>query len=109
MNNDIQQMTAEKRRLKLRGYRIESFDDPRVKVVGLSGEASRGQGVNETTNLLQLRAKRNQRLARQGERRGRTSLSTNPRQRMGAIQSSAHLGPRQIGRLSQADNYGRLM
>ena len=109
MNNDIKQMTAEKRRLKLRGYRIESFDDSRVKVVDISGEASSGQGVNESTNLSRLRAKRNQRLARQGEKRGRSSLSTNPRSRMVSIQSSAHFGPRQIGRLSQADNYGRLM
>ena len=109
MNNDIQQMTAEKRRLKLRAYRIESFDDPRVKVVDISGEATAGQGVNEASNLSRLRAKRNQRLARQGEKRGRSSLSTNPRNRMGAIQSQAHFGPRQVGRLSQADNYGRLM
>jgi len=109
MNNDIQQMTAEKRRLKLRGYRIESFDDPRVKVVDVSGGCSDGQGENEASNLSRLRAKRNKRLARQGEKRGRSSLNTNPRNKMGAIQSPSHFGPRQIGRLSQADNYGRLM
>ena len=108
LNTDVQQMTADKRRLKLRGYRIGSLDDPRVRVVDVSGGASGEQGANEASNLSRLRAKRNQRLARQGERRGRSTLSTNPRNTMGVSQS-AHFGSRQIGRLSKADNYGRLM
>ena len=108
MNGDVQQMTADKRRLKLRGYRIESLDDPRVKVVDVLGGASDEQGANEASNLSRLRAKRNQRLARQGEIRGRSTLSTNPRNTVGVSQS-AHFGSRQIGRLSKADNYGRLM
>jgi len=108
MKSDVRNLSAEKRRLKLRGHRMASLDDDssNVLLVDLPGMSS-VQGESDVDSLFRLRAKRGRRAARQGSKRGRSSLNAFPTS-VGKHQSGSFGPKRQIGQLSQADHYGRL-